>query len=89
MPACWKKLTVSQRHKVSRLLNCFEEEAAEEPSKGVWNIDNVRRVMELGFMKYDDITKLRTSVLAAREDPSGTITMHVLSSVTLTISISI
>ena len=75
MPACWKKLTVSQRRKIFHLLHLFEDEASKEPSKGVWNIDNMRRVMEIGFVKYDDITKLRSSVLAATEDPSGRITL--------------
>ena len=66
-----KKLSVTQRRKISHLFHLFEEEATKEPEKGVWNIDNVKRVMELGFVNYCDITKLRSCILASKEDPSG------------------
>ena len=70
MPAVWKKLSVEQRRQIASLFKGFEEEAERNPSYGVWSVLNVRAVMSLGFVNYDDVHKLRVSYLASKEDPS-------------------
>ena len=70
MPAVWKHMTVEERHQFASLMKGFEAEAAKDPKLGVWRIGNVRRVMELGFVNYEDLPKLRASYLTSKEDPS-------------------
>lgn len=64
MPAVWKRLSVEQRYKVASFCKEFEEAEVE------WTIDRVGKMMELGFVQYDDIHKLRGCYLASKEDPS-------------------
>ena len=63
-------MSVEQRYRVAALCAQLEEEAKKDPSKAGWNIDGVGKMMELGFVQYEDIHKLRGCYLASKEDPS-------------------
>jgi len=70
MPAAWKHMTEAQRREVCAMLDLFEKKSDEDPTKALWDVDNVRKLMELGYVKYDDIPKLRGCHLTAKDDPS-------------------
>ena len=70
MPAVWKHMSVDERRQVASLMLEFETKAEKDPSLRVWGIENVQRLMELDFVHYDDIHKLRACFLASKEDPS-------------------
>ena len=61
MPAVWQHLSELERRVVCSLFDTFD---------GVWSADNLRKVMALGFVKIDDIDKLRGCFLTSKEDPS-------------------
>lgn len=52
MPAVWKNMTAEDRQTIAALFREFEAEAEKDPARGVWHIDNVRRLMELGICGY-------------------------------------
>ncbi len=66
----WKKMTVEQRYQVVALFKMFEEEAENDPSSFVWGIDNVWRLMELGYFPYDELHKICGCYLTTKEDLS-------------------
>ena len=61
MPAVWVHMTVEQRHKVCSLLDSISDN---------WTVENLKKVMALGFVKLDDVDKLRGCHLITKEDPS-------------------
>ncbi len=62
-------MSVEQRYRVAALCAQLEEEAKKDPSKAGWNIEGVGKMMELGFVQYEDIHKLRGCYLASKEYP--------------------
>ncbi|KAL9182733.1 hypothetical protein ACHAXT_004012 [Thalassiosira profunda] len=60
-PAAWKHLTEVQRRSVCSVLESLE---------GSWTKEGVVKMMELGFVAFDDIPKLRGCYLLSKEDPS-------------------
>ncbi len=71
MPAMWKNMSEIQRRQVCTLLDSLECSARTDANSGsLWSIGNVRKVMSLGFVDYDDIHKLRGCRIVAKEDPS-------------------
>lgn len=70
MTAVWKNMLEKDRGVTGKLFEEFEKESAGDPSRGVWIIDHVRRLMETGLCSYDDVSKLRGCFLAGVEDTS-------------------
>jgi len=67
MPACWKHLSIEQRHEVVSIIGSIYKEApADEP---VWTKSNVMRLSQ--FVPLEDIFKLRACFFAAQRDPSA------------------
>ena len=48
----------------------FYKAARTDPSKSAWSIANLKKVMELGFVKLEDVTKLRAACLASHGNES-------------------
>jgi hypothetical protein len=60
-----------QRRQVCSLLDSLECCATTDPNSGsLWSICNVRKVMCLGYVNYDDIHKLQGCHIVAKEDLS-------------------
>ena len=71
MPAMWKNLSEIQRREISELVDSMETIVVIDPNTGpLWSIDNVRSVMRLGYIAYDDMHKLRACLVVAKEDPT-------------------
>jgi hypothetical protein len=67
----WKNLSEIQRREISELVDSMETIVVIDPNTGpLWSIDNVRSVMRLGYIAYDDMHKLRACLVVAKEDPT-------------------
>ena len=60
-PAAWQHLEIDQRRQVCTLMDTFD---------GKWNVENLRKVMQLGFVHLDNIDKLRGCYLLSKDDPT-------------------
>jgi hypothetical protein len=65
MPACWKNLTEQQRRAIDTKIATFPQQ---------WGKDNIKELLLLPGVKFDDVEKFRGCHLIAREDPSVFIT---------------
>ena len=74
MPACWKNLDEAQRREVAALIKSFYDESAADSSKDPWSVANVKRCLNLGFVKLDEVFKFRAAYLASVGDESIFIT---------------
>lgn len=65
MPAVWQHLSEQERRQLCSVLDSFEDN---------WSTENLKTVMQLGFVKLDDVEKLRGCWLVTKEDPSVFVT---------------
>jgi hypothetical protein len=65
MLACWKNLTEQQRCIIAALIVTFP---------GQWSKENVKELLLLPEVKFDDIKKLRGCHIISKEDPSVFVT---------------
>ena len=70
MPACWKQLCEAQRREVAALIGSFYDESRANPDKDPWAIDNLKKYLDLGYVKLDEMPKFRAAYLATRGDES-------------------
>lgn len=70
MPACWKHLLEPQRREVAALIKAFYDESLADPSKDPWSVDNIKKYLNLGYVKLDDTQKFRAAYLASLGDES-------------------
>ena len=70
MPACWKNLKENQRREVSALIGSFYDESKADCSKEPWSLYNLKKFLNLGYVKLDDLSKFRAAYLATRGDDS-------------------
>jgi len=70
MPACWKHLDEAQRREVAALIGSFYDASRVDASKDPWSIENVKKYLNLGYVKLDDIYKFRAAYLATLQDDS-------------------
>ena len=61
MPAVWNHMSDGQRQQLCSLFDTFNNQ---------WTKDNLVKVMQLGFVHLDDMTKLRGCYMTSKEDPS-------------------
>ena len=61
MPACWKNMTEQERRAVAAKISTFSQQ---------WTKENIKDLLLLPGVKFDDIEKLRGCYLISREDPS-------------------
>ena len=61
MPAVWNHMSDGQRQQLCSLFDTFNNQ---------WTKDNLVKVMQLGFVHVDDMTKLRGCYMTSKEDPS-------------------
>ena len=60
VPACWQNLKETEWHTLCKLMDTFE---------GSWCKSNLIEVMKLGYVKFDDISKLQGCHMVSKEDP--------------------
>ena len=60
-PAAWQHLEIDQRRQVCTLMDTFD---------GKWNVENLRKVMQLGFIHLDNVDKIRGCYLLSKDDPT-------------------
>ena len=61
MPACWQHMSEEQRRGVCAVFDLCND---------IWTKENVVKIMQLGYVHFDDIPKLRGCYLTSKEDPS-------------------
>ena len=66
MPACWKHLDEQQRRDVAALIGSFYDESNTGCSKELWALPNIKKFLNLGYVKLDDLAKFRLAYLATR-----------------------
>ena len=70
MPAVWKHMSEAQRCNLAALIETFYEEAKKDFSTPAWSAANLKKVMMLGYIKLDDVAKLRAAYLVSRGNDS-------------------
>ena len=55
---------------VAALIGSFYDNSRANPSKDPWSIDNLKKYLNLGYVKLDDISKYRAAYLATLGDES-------------------
>ena len=70
MPACWKHLDDQQRRDVATLIGQFYDESKADCSKELWELPNIKKFLNLGYVKLDDLAKFRASYLETQVDDS-------------------
>jgi hypothetical protein len=72
MPAMRKNLSKVPHGEVLQLVDSMEMTGciADSNTCSLWTINNVRKVMRLGYIVYKDVHKLRACLVVAKEDPT-------------------
>ena len=70
MPACWKNLEEPQRREVATLLGSFYDESRGYHNKEPWSIPNLKKYLNLGYVKLDDLTKFHAAYFSILADDS-------------------
>ena len=70
MPACWKNLEEPQRREVATLVGSFYTEAHGDCTKDPWSVPNLKKYLNLGYVKLDDLPKFRAAYFATLGDDS-------------------
>ena len=70
MPACWKNLDEQQRHDVAALIGLFYDESNADCSKEPWALPNIKKFLNLGYVKVDDLARFCAAYLATQGDDS-------------------
>ena len=68
MPACWKHLDEQKRRDIAALIGSFYDKSKADCSKEPWALPNINKFLNLGYVKLDDLEKLRASYLATWGD---------------------
>ena len=61
MSACWNNLEQPQHREVAILLGLFYDESFGDRKKETWSILNLKKYLNLGYMKLDDLPKFRSA----------------------------
>ena len=70
MPACWKHLDEQQRRDVAALIGSFYDEPKAYCSKELWALTNIKKFLNLGYVKLYDLAKFRVDYLATHGNDS-------------------
>ena len=70
MPACWNHLDKQQRRNVAALVGYFYDNYKADRPKEPWALPNTKKFLNLGYVKLDDLKKLRAAYLETRGDDS-------------------
>ena len=57
MPECWNNLEEPQRREVATLLGLFNDESHGDRNKEPWSITNIKKYLNLGYVKLDNLPK--------------------------------
>ena len=63
IPAWWKHLDEQQRRNVAELIGSFYDESKADCSKELWELTNIKKLSNLGYVNLDDLEKLRAYYL--------------------------
>ena len=64
MPACWKNLEETQRREISTLVSSFYNDLRGDSNKEPWSIQNLKKYLNLGYVKLVDLLKFRGAYFA-------------------------
>ena len=70
IPAWWKHLDEQQRRNVAELIGSFYDESKADCSKELWELTNIKKLSNLGYVNLDDLEKLRAYYLETRGNDS-------------------
>ena len=70
MPACWKNLEETQRREISTLIASFYSDSRGDSNKEPWSIQNLKKYLNLGYVKLVDLPKFRGAYFATLGDDS-------------------
>ena len=70
IPAYWKHLDEQQRRDVAALIGLFYDESKADFPKEPWALPTIKKFLNLGYVKLDDLAKFRASYLETQVDDS-------------------
>ena len=70
MPAFWEHLDEQHRRDVAALIGSFYDESKADFSKEPWAIPNIKKFLNLEYVKLDDLAKFRAAYLETQGDGS-------------------
>ena len=70
IPACWKYSDEQQHRYVATLIGFFYDDSKADCSKELWALPNIKKFLNLGYVKLDDLAKLRVAYLETQGDDS-------------------
>ena len=70
MPTCWKHVDEQQRCDVATIIGSFYDESKANCSKELWAVPNIKKFLNIGYVKLDDLVKFRAAYLATQGDDS-------------------
>ena len=70
MPACWKHLEEQKPRDVAALIGSFYDESKADWSKEPWALPNIKKFLNIGYVKLYDLAKLRTAYLETQGNNS-------------------
>ena len=70
MPACWKHLDKKQRQDVAALIGSFYDESKADFPKEPWALPNIKKFLNLGYVKLYDLEKFRAAYLETQGNDS-------------------
>ena len=70
MPACWNNLEETQHHEISTLIASFYNDLRGDSNKEPWSIQNLKKYLNLGYVKLVDLPKFRGAYFATLGDDS-------------------
>ena len=68
MTACWKHLDKQQRRNVAALIVSFYDDSKADCSKEPSALSNIKKFLNLGYVKLDELAKFRAAYLATQGD---------------------
>ena len=80
MPACWKHLDQHQRRDVAALIGSFYDQSKADCSKEPLALPNIKNLLNLGYVKLDDLEKFHAYYLATQGDDSVFVEPHFIDS---------
>ena len=70
MPACWNNLEETQHHEISTLIASFYHDLRGDSNKEPWSIQNLKKCLNLGYVKLVDLPKFRGAYFETLGDDS-------------------
>ena len=80
MPACWKHLDEQQIRNVAALVGLFYDESKADCSKEPWELPNIKRLLNLGNAKLDNLAKINADYLETQGNDSVFFVTHFIDS---------